>query len=184
MTEAAEELVEAWRKERESEDLSDLASDSMDKIRSALRKARESNYGRDRSGSTGKLRTTEMELVKFVSTDIVYCRTLKTLLREQEDGRVYSSPDRHILVPITETKKIVQDTLEGLERGHTATVQTPFRAWAAEEIIVTKAEKVDQFVDEWGKKHGPYHQREIVVLPKKYAEILISQGLASRISPH
>jgi len=184
LTEAAEELVEAWRKERESEDLSDLPSDSMDKIRSALRKARESNYGRDRSGPTGKLRTTEMELVRFVSTDIVYCRTLKTLLREQEDGRVYSSPDRHILVPVTETKKIVQDTLEGLERGHTAAVQTPFRVWAAEEIIVTKAEKVDQFVDEWGRKHGPYHQREIVVLPKKYAEILISQGLASRISPH
>ncbi|HYA21716.1 MAG TPA: hypothetical protein VEG31_00850 [Thermoproteota archaeon] len=184
MTEAAEELVEAWRKERESEDLSDLPSDSMDKIRSALRKARESNYGRDRSGPTGKLRTTEMELVRFVSTDIVYCRTLKTLLREQEDGRVYSSPDRHILVPVTETKKIVQDTLEGLERGHTAAVQTPFRVWAAEEIIVTKAEKVDQFVDEWGRKHGPYHRREIVVLPKKYAEILISQGLASRISPH
>lgn len=184
MVDAAEDLVKAWRKERDSEELSDLPSDAMDKMRAALRKARESNYGRDRSGVTGKMKTLEMELVRFVATDIIYCRALKTLIREPENGKVYSSPDHHLLVPVSETKKIVGDILEGLERGHTAIVQTPFRAWAAEEIITTTVPKVDQFVDEWGKKHGPYFQKELVVLPKKYAEILISQGLASRVSPH
>lgn len=184
MSDIAENLVTSWRKERDSEELTDLPPDSMEKMRAALRKARESNYGRDKSGVTGKLKTLEMELIRFIAADIIYCRTLKTLLRGSVDGRVYSWPDRHILVPVSETKKIVEDTLEGLERGHTATVQTPFRAWAAEEIIMMKAEKVEQFADEWGKRHGPYYKHEIVVLPKKYAEILISQGLATRVSTH
>jgi len=184
LADIAEELMASWRRERENEGLTDLPPDSMEKMRVALRKARESNYGRDRSVMTGRLKTLEMEFIRFIAADIIYCRTLKTLLSEPVDGKVYSSADRHILVPVTETKKIVKDTLEGLERGHTAAVQTPFRAWAAEEIIVMKAEKVEQFADEWGKRHGPYYKKELVVLPKKYAEILISQGLASRVSPH
>jgi len=182
--EAARDLVRLWRSERESDELSDLPADAMEKARAALKKARESNYGRDRSGIMGKLKALEMELLKFMVTDISYCRSLKTLLGRAEEGKIYGAPDHHLLVPVLETKKIVQDILESLERGHTAVVQTPFRAWAAEEIIMVVAPKVDQFVDEWNKRHGPYSERELVVLPKKYAEILISRGLATRVSPH
>jgi len=183
LDDAAKELVRLWRLERESEELSDLPADAVEKIRLALKKVRESNYGRDRSGIFWRLKASEMDIVRFIASDIVYCRGLKTLLGRTQDAKVYGAPDHHLLVPVSETKKIVTSILESLERGHTAAVQTPFRAWAAEEIVMVTSPKVDQFVDEWGKKHGPYFEKELVVLPKKYAEILISQSLVSRISP-
>jgi len=177
-----ERLIDIWRRERESNQPTELSEASMGAIRTSLRKVREANFGIDRGGVTQKLRDVEMEIVRFIAEDVIFGRVLK-ILSEDIGIRVYKEPDFAVLFPVMETKKLVESFMKNMESGHRKAVQSPFKTGVIDEMVLVRR-RVEQFVDEWGTKHGPYDEADLVILPKKYAEILISQGLAQRISPY
>lgn len=177
-----EKLPDVWKKEREAEEPAELSDSSMGAVKTSLRRVREANFGTERSGVARKLRETETRVVRFMAEDVIFSRVLKVLAKDM-GVRVYKEPDLAVLLPVMEAKKLVESFMKNMEGGHAKALQSPFKSSAIGEMILIK-NKVEQFVDEWGTKHGPYDASDLAMLPKKYADILISQGSAQRISPY
>lgn len=180
---SSERISDIWRKEKEIQGLVELTDSSMSVIKTSLKRIREANFSTEKNPFARKLKDMETRLIRFMAEDIVFSRVLKTLTQDIGIVRGYKEPDFTILIPVIETKRLMHSYMKNLESGHAKDLQIPFRTSLMSELILIKR-KVNEFVDEWGIKHGPYNEADIVMLPRKYAEILIEGDMAQRISSY
>jgi len=177
-----EELLEAWRREKTSEEIQLLPKDFYIRLAKYVRRIREEQRMLDEKTVKGSLMKKEEENVRKMVKELIQTRYEKIihLAREGE-----SAPIAHLTeeeerwfkessLQFEAFKKFIYDTLQG--RIKKAEEKSKDRL-----VVVRILREIPEIIGVDMKTYGPFKPEDVASLPVENARTLIKQGAAMEI---
>ncbi len=196
-----EELLKAWRAEREAEGLAKLPEDFYERVAELISALRASLKMADTRALKTRLAQAELENVLKMVEDIFWWRLDKALraLRAGQplDPAELTPEERGLLGPLEAALTSARKFLEGLLRGELRQPAPPAQAATAAEVpasegavlgeghaklmLVRILTDVPALVGADMKVHGPFKRGDVAFIPAENALGLIRKGLAVEV---
>jgi DNA replication factor GINS len=179
------ELYEAWKREKEANELQSLDKKFYSDLSQYIKNQREDLEMLDEKALRGRLMTGEFNNLKKLLTSLVECRYKKIFkavldgkqipleLLTSEEEVVYSS----ILSTRDEVERILKDTLRGRipQVKEIRVIEKPKR------ILIRFLQAIPAIVGQDMRTYGPFKAEDIATLPAENAGILIKRGVAIEV---
>ncbi|OYT51976.1 hypothetical protein B6U66_02985 [Candidatus Bathyarchaeota archaeon ex4484_135] len=185
-----EELLKAWRSERESEGLSKLPDDFYARVAEFISELRGRLKMADMTALRTRLAKKELENVEKMVKDI-FNRRVEKILKALASGRTLdveklTPEERELLSPIEEAFTAMRKFLESLLRGEvrkpeaTKTIQAGPSS-SGKFMLVRILADVPAIVGADMKTHGPFKRGDVAFIPRENAIALVKKGLAVEV---
>ncbi len=173
-------LLEVWKRELENQTLQIISQEELEEIEKEFKKHREQKHRVGKSEVAKELFDAEEKIMSLILDDLLFIRTIKAFFESfSPPEALYGSADSPILSYSSALRKRYEEVLLNFKSGNSKKV--PLQAFSDSYELIILKKKIEKFVDEWGREHGPYEEGDFAFLPKKYAEILIKKEVAERV---
>jgi len=177
-----EEILEAWRKEKENTELQPLPRDFYTNLVNYMKKIREESRMLDKKTTRARLMHREFENTKKLVKELIKLRREK-ILRTTMTGKTVPEESltmeekglHHGLLPLAES---YQGFLKNILRGQMTRVE---RKEKPEKILIRFVQEIPAIIGSDMNTYGPYRAEDIATLPPENARILIKQGVAIEV---
>jgi DNA replication factor GINS len=177
-----DELLEAWKKEKENAELQVLPRDFYANLVNHLKKMREENRMLDKKTTRARLMYREFENTKKLVKELIKLRKEK-ILRKTVTGKTVPEDSltteekslHHECLPLAES---FQGFLKNILRGQIIQVE---RREKPTKMLVRFVQEIPAIIGSDMNTYGPYRAEDIATLPLENAKILIRQGIAIEV---
>jgi len=193
-----EELLEAWKAERTSEDLSELPEDFYRRAAELMAEMRSGLKMLDRGTLRARLAMTELANAEKMLSDIFWTRMDKALRTLRAGGALevekLTPEERALITPLetsfSELRKFVDALLRGElrqpapgppELGEERPAREEAVRPGRKRILVRFLADVPALVGADMKVHGPFKQGDVALIPAENALALIRRGVAVEV---
>lgn len=176
-----EELYEAWRKEKENEEIQELPDDFYVKVARYIKKLREESRMLDEKSVKAKILRRKTENVERMVKELLQLR-LEKIVRKALKGEKVSDVvlvreeqpwNRKLASLVREFQSFSNELLRGrLEEGLEEKPKT---------VVVRFLKDVPAIVGADMKTYGPFAAEDVATLPFENAEVLIKRGVVERV---
>jgi len=187
---AYEELLRAWRAEKEAKGLSKLEEDFYKKVAELIRQIRSRLRMADASALRTKLVKRELENVEKMVKDI-FDRRVEKVLKALSSGEGLElenlTPEERELFTSLETafsalEKFIEGVLRGEVRGPEGRQIGPKGAEGRPKLMLVRIlADVPAIVGADMKTHGPFKRGDVAFIPRENALALVRKGLAVEV---
>lgn len=173
-------LLEVWKRELENQNLQIISQEELEEIEKEFKRHRERKHQIGKSEAAKELFDAEEKIMNLILDDLLFIRTIKAFFESfSPPEALYGSADSSVLSYSSELRKRYEKALLNFKSGNSR--NAIFQAFSDSYELIVLKKKIEKFVDEWGREHGPYNESDFAFLPKKYAEILIKKEVAERV---
>jgi len=177
-----DELLDAWRKEKESEEIQPLAKDFYARLAEYMVKLREESRMLDEKTLRGRLLQSERENVKSLIEELIRTRYDK-IMRRISLGEILPTTS------LTEDETVLHEKVSPSTESHLSLLKNILQGQLvkAEEkakpkvILVRILQEIPAIIGGDMKTYGPFRPEDVAALPRENARILIKQGAAEEI---
>jgi len=178
-------LYEAWKREKESEELQHLGKRFYAELSAYVRKLKGETKMLDDKTLIARLTLEESENVKRVVTDLVRTRYAKLSKGVQEGKSIpldhLTSEENVVYNSVLSTENNVESIIQGILRGRVP----PFKEDKVTEMprgmLIRFIQAIPAIVGSNMKTYGPFKAEDIAYLPVENAESLIKSGVAVKV---
>lgn len=179
-----DELYEAWRKEKENQDVQELPRDFYTRLAEYIRKIKEESRMLDEKTLRGRLLQKERENVERFTDELIRSRYDKIMRRisageilaaaslTDEEGALYEE--------VSPSAGSYLGLLSNILRGQLTKVQEKARP-KPRTLLVRVLQEIPAIIGADMKTYGPFKPEDVAALPAENARILIKQGAAQEI---
>ena len=173
-------LLEVWKRELENQNLQVISQEELEEIEKEFKKHREKKHQAGKLEIARDLFNAEEKIMNLILEDLLFVRSVKAFFETfSPPEALYGSADSSVISYSSELRKRYETTLLNFKSGNSKKISFQAVSEGCELIILKR--KIEKFVDEWGREHGPYEDGDFALLPKKYAEMLIKKEVAERV---
>ena len=185
-----EELLKAWRSERESEGLSKLPDDFYARAAELVSELRSRLKMADMTALRTRLAKKELENVEKMVKDIFNRRVEKALKALASGGTLdvekLTPEERELLSPVEEAFTAMRKFLEGLLRGEVKKPEATRAVQAGPSgsgklMLIRILADVPAIVGADMRTHGPFKRGDVAFIPRENAIALVRKGLAVEV---
>lgn len=177
-----EELLEAWKKEKNNVELQALPRDFYANLVTYMKKMREESRMLDRKTTRARLMHREFENTKRLVKELMKLRREK-ILRNTIAGKILLEDSltteekglHHEFLPLAES---YQGFLKNILRGQIAQVEKEEKT---KKMLVRFVHEIPAIIGSDLNPYGPYKVEDMATLPPENAKILIKQGVAIEV---
>lgn len=179
-----DELYEAWRKEKENEDVQELPRDFYTRLAEYIRKIKEESRMLDEKTLRGRLLQKERENVERFTDELIRSRYDKIMRRisageilaaaslTDEEGALYEE--------VSPSAESYLGLLNNILRGQLLKAQEKTKLKPST-LLVRVLQEIPAIIGADMKTYGPFKPEDVAALPAENARILIKQGAAQEI---
>ncbi|MEM2341433.1 MAG: hypothetical protein QXX94_00020 [Candidatus Bathyarchaeia archaeon] len=177
-----DELLEAWRREKENPELQSLPKDFYSRLINYMQKIREERRMIDEESVRGKLLRKEEEYTMKMISDLIrirYEKMMRLITRREavpltalteEEGTLYDGLSNQV----ESYESFLRDILQGQKFRIKYSRTKGF-------IVVRILKEMPQIVGADMRVYGPFKPEDIATLPEENAKALIKQGVAVEV---
>lgn len=178
-----DDLYKAWKREKESTQLQQLAKDFYGDLADYMRRLREDQQMLDEKSLTAKLVALEYTYTNRLFTELLQIRRNKIATEILDSGSVpieaCTREEEKLVNGLTSVmdtyKKILKDRLEGKEG------QVKESGVKPKKILVRFLQPLPAIVGVDMKNYGPFKQEDLALLPVENAEALLKHGVVVKV---
>ena len=188
-----EELLAAWKLERNSEVIQPLPSDFFRKAMDYLSGLRES-LTRERSGSSMEsAKKREINYVDFMLSDLLKMRARKIALLSLEGSELGTALTESETRLLRNMHELLSGYMKQVTRSPAAPEVSPGKALKSEELmpegrednsslmLLRVLQPIPRLVGIDLDEYGPFQPEDIVYLPRENALVLVARGAATEV---
>ncbi len=177
-----EKLYEAWKRERESEELQPLSKDFYSRLADYIRRLMEESRMLDEKTLRGRLLLKERENVKWLAEDLVKARFNKIMEKISAGGAVSEGlltiEESAFYSRVSPQTESYMDMLNRILQGKPPRLEEEEKS---KMMLVRILKEIPAIVGADMKTYGPFKPEDVAALPRENAKVLIRQGMAEEI---
>jgi len=177
-----DKLYEAWKKEKENEEIQSFPKNFYAKIADYMKKIREERRMLDKKTTKAKLLKSEFENARSMAKELFQLRRdkvrKKALDRETVPKEVLTEEEEKLYGEILPLAETYQTFLRDLLQGRLSLIEKEEKP---KKILLRFVQKIPAIVGSDMKTYGPFEPEDIATLPLENARILIKQGVAAEV---
>lgn len=174
-------LYEAWKREKENQELQPLDREFYSKLSQYIKVQREELQLLDEKTLKASLISEENERIKKLLTDLIRSRYRKIFKRVLEGKTIpteFLTPEEEITYSgISSAWKQVENVLEDVLRGRSPRAKEVRLVEKPKRILVRFLQAIPAIVGPDLKTYGPFKEEDVASLPAENAEVLIKRGV-------
>jgi len=178
------ELLNAWRKEMQENDLQTLSPPFCKEVGDYVMKLREETRMLERGTMRSRIVERERENVEKMIDDLFRLRMRKIISAESSGKEVevekLTTEERGFLPELKRVLLEYQENLKSILRGQVAEVKVKPKARSGFEVIRI-LEQIPAIIGIDMKTYGPFKPEDVAALPTENAENLIRRSLAVKV---
>ena len=177
-----DKLYEAWKKEKENEEIQSFPKNFYAKIADYMKKIREERRMLDKKTTKAKLLKSEFENARSMARELFQLRRdkvrKKALDRETVPRKVLTKEEEKFHGEILPLAEAYQAFLKDILQGRLSLIEKEEKP---KKILLRFVQKIPAIVGSDMKTYGPFEPEDIATLPLENARILIKQGVAMEV---
>jgi len=178
-------LYEAWKREKENQELQPLDGEFYSKLSQYIKDKREELQLLDEKTLKARLISEENERIKRLLTDLIRSRHRK-IFKKVLEGKaiptdVLTSEEEITYSGISSAWKHVENVLEDVLRGRIPKVIEVRLVEKPKRILVRFLQAIPAIVGPDMRMYGPFKEEDVASIPAENAEVLIKRGVALEV---
>ena len=178
-------LYEAWRKEKESEELQRLDKGFYAELGEHIRANRDEFQMLDEKTLRAKLATEENSKIERLFKDLMWTRYRKILEATCEGKHIptdfLASEEEHVYRDVSSALEKMKSMEKDVLRGRVPKFREAKAVEKPERILVRFLQSIPAIVGPNAKVYGPFKAEDVASLPVDNAESLIRHGIAVKV---
>ncbi len=178
-------LYEAWKREKENQELQPLDREFYPKLGQYIKDQGEELQLLDEKTLKARLMSEEKERIKKLLTDLA-CSRFRKIFRKVLEGKTIPTdlltPEEEIACSgVSSAWEQIENVLEDVLRGRSPRVKEVRLVEKPKRILVRFLQAIPSIIGPDMKAYGPFKDEDIASLPAENAEVLIKRGVVVEV---